>query len=125
MRNEWNRRDFIVKPIVWAGAASVLSRTDLLSAAATSSTLLQRTLGRTGLTLPIVSMGVMNADVPGILRRAYELGIRHFDTAAVYQNGRNEEMVGAVLKEMGIRDKVIISTKQGTRASFQNTPEFT
>src|SRR5215831_11095240 len=25
---------------------------------------------------------------------------------------------------MGIRDKVIISTKQATRASFQNTPEF-
>jgi hypothetical protein len=60
-------------------------------------------------------MGVMNADVPGILRRAYELGIRHFDTAAVYQNGRNEEMVGNVIKELGVRDKVIISTKQGTR----------
>jgi hypothetical protein len=60
-------------------------------------------------------MGVMNADVPGILRRAYELGIRHFDTAAVYLNGRNEEMVGNVIKELGVRDKVIISTKQGTR----------
>jgi hypothetical protein len=69
-------------------------------------------------------MGVMNADIPGLIRRSYELGIRHFDTAAVYQNGRNEEMVGAVIKEMGIRDKVIISTKQGTRASFQNTAEF-
>lgn len=57
----------------------------------------------------------MNADVPGILRRAYELGIRHFDTAAVYLNGRNEEMVGNVIKELGVRDKVIISTKQGTR----------
>jgi len=124
MNKEWNRRDFIVRPIVWAGAASVLAKTDLLLAESTSGTLLQRTLGRTGLTLPIVSMGVMNADVPGILRRAYELGIRHFDTAAVYQNGRNEEMVGSVVKEMSIRDKVIISTKQGTRASFQNTAEF-
>jgi len=69
-----------------------------------------------------VSMGVMNADVPGILRRSYELGIRHFDTAAVYQNGRNEEMVGIVIKEMGIRDKVVISTKQRTRASAQRSP---
>jgi len=118
MNKEWNRRDFIVKPIVWAGAAGVLSRTDLLSAeSAPSGPLLQRTLGRTGLTLPIVSMGVMNADIPGLIRRSYELGIRHFDTAAVYQNGRNEEMVGAVVNEMGIRDKVVISTKQGTRAS--------
>jgi predicted aldo/keto reductase-like oxidoreductase len=122
---EWNRRDFIVKPILWAGAARVLTGTNLLaeSADTTKGVLLERTLGRTGLSLPIVSMGVMNADVPGILRRSYELGIRHFDTAAVYQNGRNEEMVGSVIKEMGIRDKVIISTKQGTRASAQTSPE--
>ena len=125
MSKEWNRRDFIVKPIVWAGAAGVLSRTELLVAeSASSGALLQRTLGRTGLTLPIVSMGVMNADIPGLIRRSYELGIRHFDTAAVYQNGRNEEMVGTVVKEMGIRDKIIVSTKQGTRASFKNTAEF-
>jgi len=119
---EWNRRDFIVKPIVWAGAARMLAGTNLLAETAdtTRGALLERTLGRTGLKLPIVSMGVMNADVPGILRRSYELGIRHFDTAAVYQNGRNEEMVGSVIKEMGIRDKVVISTKQGIRASMQN-----
>ncbi len=125
MNKEWNRRDFIVKPIVWAGAARMLSGTNLLAESADTAkgALLERTLGRTGLKLPIVSMGVMNADVPGILRRSYELGIRHFDTAAVYQNGRNEEMVGSVIKEMGIRDKVVISTKQGTRASAQNSPD--
>src|ERR1022692_440074 len=100
MKNEgkWNRREFIVKPILWAGAASMLGKTDLLGAGSalnsSASPILQRTLGKTGLTLPVVSMGVMNADVPGLLRRAYELGIRHFDTAAAYQNGRNEEMVG-------------------------------
>ena len=118
---DWNRRDFIVKPLVWAGAARMLAGTNLLakSADSTAGPLLERTLGRTGLNLPIVSMGVMNADVPGILRRSYELGIRHFDTAAVYQNGRNQEMVGSVIKEMGIRDKVVISTKQGIRASVQ------
>lgn len=125
MNKEWNRRDFIVKPILWAGAARMLTGTNLLAESTdiASTALLQRPLGRTGLTLPIVSMGVMNADVPGILRRSYELGIRHFDTAAVYQNGRNEEMVGNVIKEMGIRDKVVISTKQGTRASAQSSPD--
>jgi predicted aldo/keto reductase-like oxidoreductase len=125
MNKEWNRRDFIVKPILWAGAARMLAGTNLLAESADTAKgpLLERTLGRTALKLPIVSMGVMNADVPGILRRSYELGIRHFDTAAVYQNGRNEEMVGSVIKEMGIRDKVVISTKQGTRASAQNSPD--
>jgi predicted aldo/keto reductase-like oxidoreductase len=70
-----------------------------------------RTLGKTGIRLPIVSMGVMNADVPGLVRRSFEIGIRHFDTAAVYQQGRNEQMVGSVIKEMGVRDQVTISTK--------------
>lgn len=115
---EWNRREFMVKPLVWAGAAGVLSKTQMLLArtgADSAGPILQRTLGKTGITLPVVSMGVMNADVPGLLRRSYELGIRHFDTAAVYQEGRNEEMVGSVIKEMGVRDHIIISTKQGMR----------
>lgn len=126
-QGNWNRREFIVKPILWAGTASVLAKADFLSASPTrnisGSPLLQRTLGKTGLTLPVVSMGVMNADVPGLLRRAYELGIRHFDTAAGYQNGRNEEMVGQVIKEMGVRDKVVISTKQPSRNHPENTAD--
>ena len=129
MKNEgkWNRREFIVKPILWAGTASVLAKTNLLLASPTletaASPILQRTLGKTGLSLPVVSMGVMNADVPGLLRRAYELGIRHFDTAAGYQNGRNEEMVGRVIKEMGVRDKVVIATKQPSRNHSQSAAE--
>ena len=126
-QREWNRREFIVKPIVWAGAASVLGRTDLLAASsgsqAANGAVLQRALGKTGITLPIVSMGVMNADIPGLLRRAYEVGIRHFDTAAGYQQGRNEEMVGQVIKDLGVRDKVTISTKQASRNRPQSAPE--
>src|SRR5512142_1014703 len=124
---KWNRREFIVKPILWAGTASVLARTDALLASPTLETsalpVLQRTLGKTGLTLPVVSMGVMNADVPGLLRHAYELGIRHFDTAAGYQNGRNEAMVGQVIKEMGARDKVVIATKQPSRNHSQSSAQ--
>lgn len=99
-QGEWNRREFIVKPLVFAGAAGVLGRTESLvaqPATTPSGPLLTRTLGKTGISLPIVSMGVMNADIPGLLRRSYELGIRHFDTAASYQQGRNEEMVGQVI----------------------------
>lgn len=73
--------------------------------------LIQRTLGKTGYKIPIVAMGVMNADNPELVYRAYELGIRHFDTAANYQRGRNEEMVGKVIEELKARDKVVIATK--------------
>jgi predicted aldo/keto reductase-like oxidoreductase len=51
---------------------------------------LYRTLGRTGIKVPVVSMGVMNASVPNVVRQAYLKGMRFFDTAWFYQNGRNE-----------------------------------
>ncbi len=74
-------------------------------------TVIQRTLGKTGILLPIVSMGVMNADNPALVTRAFEKGIRHFDTAAYYQQGNNEIMLGGVLSQMGARSQAIIGTK--------------
>ncbi len=73
--------------------------------------IISRQLGKIGITVPVVSMGVMNASNPGVLKASYELGVRHFDTAANYQYGRNEQMVGDVIKDMGVRDKTIIGTK--------------
>ncbi|UCG61513.1 MAG: aldo/keto reductase [Candidatus Zixiibacteriota bacterium] len=73
--------------------------------------LIYRTIGRTGLKVPIVSMGVMNSNNPEIVQASYEEGIRHFDTAAYYQFGRNEQMVGSVINKLKVRDKVVIGTK--------------
>jgi predicted aldo/keto reductase-like oxidoreductase len=85
--------------------------------------IIYRTLGKTGIELPIVSMGVMRADNPNILKAAYELGIRHFDTASGYQDGRNEEMVGQYFKDIP-RDKVIISTKIHPPKEGLSTEQF-
>jgi len=68
-----------------------------------------RTLGRTGLKVTVVSMGVMNCSDPTVLHRAYDLGINFYDTADCYMWGRNEEMVGKVFQ--GKREKVFIQTK--------------
>jgi predicted aldo/keto reductase-like oxidoreductase len=81
------------------------------AAPARGKAVIQRTLGRTGIKLPIVSMGVMNANNPELLKQAYEAGVRLFDTALGYQQGRNERMVGDVVSQLGVRDKVIIQTK--------------
>jgi aryl-alcohol dehydrogenase-like predicted oxidoreductase len=45
------------------------------------------------------------------IRRALELGITLFDTADMYGVGKNEELLGRVLK--GSRDKAVIATKFG------------
>jgi hypothetical protein len=68
-----------------------------------------RMLGRTGLKVTTVGMGVMNCSDPSVLHRAYDLGINFYDTADCYMGGRNEEMVGKVFK--GKRENVIIQTK--------------
>jgi predicted aldo/keto reductase-like oxidoreductase len=73
--------------------------------------IIYRKLGKTGMEIPIVSMGVGATGNPELIRAAYEKGIRHFDTAANYQYGRNEQMVGNVVKKLGVRDKVNIATK--------------
>jgi len=92
----------------------------------TEGDIIYRTLGKTGLKMAIVGMGVMNADNPEIVQAAYEQGIRHFDTAARYQYGRNEQMVGEVLKRLGARDKVVIGTKELRPAQRgSDTPEKT
>ena len=71
-----------------------------------------RALGKTGIKLPIVNMGVMNANNPGLLKGAWDAGMRLFDTAWGYQNGNNERMIGSVLRELNVkREEVTIATK--------------
>lgn len=43
------------------------------------------------------------------LREAYDRGVRHFDTAASYGNGRSEQLIGQQLRT--VRDRITIATK--------------
>ena len=79
-----------------------------------------RKLGATGLELPLVSMGVMNADNPNLVAAALDSGIKMLDTAHYYQRGRNEEMVGEVIKDRS-RDGFVVATK--ARASTVDRSE--
>ncbi len=84
---------------------------------------LRRKLGRTGIEVPVVSMGVMNADSPNLVRAALEGGVALLDTAHVYQNGRNEEMVGEVLKGRR-RDSFVLCTKVNISGFDRKTGYF-
>jgi L-glyceraldehyde 3-phosphate reductase len=84
-----------------------------------------RTCGRSGLKLPSVSLGLwhnfggVDAFETGraVVRRAFDLGITHFDLANNYgpPPGSAEENFGRILKAdlAGYRDELIISTKAG------------
>ena len=108
-----NRRSFL--RLGAAATAGIVASSGNVSIAAQSRSgsqdeIIYRPLGNTGISLPIVSMGVMRADNPNVLRAAYNMGFKHFDTAHVYQEGRNEEMCGEFFKDKP-RDTFVIATK--------------
>ncbi|MEW6367244.1 MAG: aldo/keto reductase [Acidobacteriota bacterium] len=112
----WYRREFLKSNFLGAISLGLLGSTALgeetSAAKAPPGPVIHRTLGRTGIKLPVVSMGVMNASGnAALVKAAFEKGIRHFDTAASYGRGRNEIMLGAVFKELQARDEVCIATK--------------
>ncbi len=80
----------------------------------------QITLGKTGITVPQNAFGALPIQrvskemAVKLLRRAYEGGMRFFDTARAYSD--SEEKVGAAFD--GMREKVFIATKTGAK-----TPE--
>ncbi len=85
--------------------------------------IITRRLGNTNIELPIVSFGVMRADNPNLVRAAMDAGIKHFDTAHVYQKGNNEKMLGEVLKDYP-RDSFTIATKIPPEEKDKETGHF-
>ena len=69
-----------------------------------------RVLGKTGIKLPVVTMGVMNTDNPSLVKAALNAEMFHLDTAQTYQRGTNEAMIGEELKGRP-RHSFAISTK--------------
>jgi uncharacterized protein len=82
-----------------------------------------RKLGKTGIEVPIVSFGVMRADNPALVKAALDAGIVLFDTAHGYQRGKNEEMLGEVLKDHP-RDSFVLATKVQPEETDNRTGEI-
>ncbi|MFI7587736.1 aldo/keto reductase [Spongisporangium articulatum] len=87
----------------------------------------QRTLGRTQRPVSVVGLGtwqlgadwgeVREEDALAVLEAAYDAGVRFFDTADVYGDGRSEELVGRFLANG--RPDVLVATKAGRRLPQQ------
>jgi hypothetical protein len=73
--------------------------------------LVYRTLGKTGIRVPVIGMGILSSGSPALIKAALDAGITHFDsTAAQPQQVRNEEMIGEIMKGRS-RESVIYGTK--------------
>jgi predicted aldo/keto reductase-like oxidoreductase len=122
-----SRRDFLRKSFIGiSGAALVpgmLNKADAASGTINSQGIINtqglgytgeddlpvRTLGRTGLNVPLISMGVEGANSAGIIKAAYENGIRMFFSATYYGEGNNEKLLGDAIKGLA-RDTLILGS---------------
>ena len=112
--NELTRREFLTRSVSGAAAAGFIG----IPAAAgetrrqdVNKTPIHRTLGKTGIRIPIVNMGIMNTMDAALVKKSYEIGVRLFDTAMHYRRGLNEEMLGKAIEDLGVRQDVVIATK--------------
>ena len=65
--------------------------------------------------LGCMSLGTDYKTAQPIIESAIENGITYFDTADMYDQGINEEIVGKALKRYQNRDDIVIGTKVGNR----------
>jgi aryl-alcohol dehydrogenase-like predicted oxidoreductase len=98
----------------------------------------QRELGKSGLTVPAMGLGCMTMTAIygpsdddrsiATIHRAIELGANFIDTADMYGQGKNEELVGRALADR--RDKAILATKFGNlrlpdgKSGVNGRPEY-
>ena len=81
----------------------------------------QRTLGKSGIRVSGVGLGLMSmsgvygkpddAESIAVIQRALDLGVNFLDSSDMYGWGQNEDVLGKALK--GRRDKAIVATKFG------------
>lgn len=95
----------------------------------------QRQLGKSGISVSAIGLGCMSmsgnygkgddAVSTKVLHRALEDGINFFDTADVYGNGHNEQLIGKAFK--GMREKFVLASKFGNhiaKGTVDGRPEY-
>ena len=123
MSQKTNRRNFLISSVAVAatvvGSQALSKKTTQTSS--TIKSIPERTLGKTGIDLPIFGLGGAGrtpisrrgaeAESIALIEKALELGVKYYDTAASY--GASEERFGKVLPTY--RDRIYLNSKTAAR----------
>ena len=88
------RRDFLKSSFASMGGFIYLSSTEKPlqeksgERKETEKKMTYRVLGKTGIRVPVITMGVMNTDNPNLVRAALNAGMFHLDTAQAIKGVR-------------------------------------
>jgi uncharacterized protein len=109
-----NRRSFIKKGIVGAAGAAIVPSamgniTKEKPSTFSENKMVYRKLGKTGIDVPIVSMGAGDTNNKKLLGAALDSGIKLLATSEYYGNGQNEKVISEVIKGRK-RDSFLIMT---------------
>jgi len=116
-----SRRGFLKTGIAGAGMVAFSPAVVTVSGVVQDKNIIYRTLGKTGIKVPVISFGVMRSDSPNLCKAAYDKGIRLFDTAHGYMNGNNEAMLGTLFKDFQ-RNSFILATKVKPQTDREGKP---
>ncbi len=108
------RREFLKKGLVGICGATIIPGASMASFGKRGErdafpALASRTLGRTGIKTPLISMGTSEVSSVDLVRRGYDAGIKLFFSATYYGEGNNERLVGEALKGLP-RDSFVVGT---------------
>jgi aryl-alcohol dehydrogenase-like predicted oxidoreductase len=124
MSEKIDRRNFLLGGVAAATVigSKVFAQQSQVTATQTTASMPERILGKTNLSLPILGLGGVGQtpiaqrgsakEAIAIVERAFELGIRYFDTAQNY--GPSEEHLGKVLP--AYRDRIYLNSKTDARS---------
>lgn len=128
IENRWSRRDFF-KTVAITSAGSLLApAVHLAEAADKTQQVPQRKFGKTGVKVPILSVGG-TLDLSSnrlMLRQAVKWGVTYWDTAHSYRWGKSEAGIGKYLdKYPQDRKKIFLVTKSGAWTKNGMTKDLT
>ncbi len=106
-----SRRDFLKTGLTGVAGMAVMSCTGDSAGndAEKKPGIVTRILGRTGIELPVISIGTGDTNDSGLIKAALDKGVMLLATSEYYGNGNNEKMLADIFDKQG-KGKAIVVT---------------